>query len=395
VALRLRRIVIAGGLGLVLLAAGPGRLVFGQGRPTAAVLESVAFKEAEDGGVIQVQISGALPAFACTVPVPGTRDLVIELPGAGTHLPSRLDLKNAVVPEAFIENGSLGVIGVRVRLTMAQGVFARLEQSEHGLLLHFLRSTPPETSEYRVGMGDKIEINVFGHDDLSKIVEVRADGSINYPLIGDLRVAGKTVAEIDGEITRILGKDYLVDPQVSVDVRDYQSHWVTIMGEVRTPGKYVLKRNMRLIDVLAEAGGASKEAGSRILITRQNNEDGAPRQIVVDRDRLLNENNQDSNVLLQHGDIVAVGEKEVFYIRGEVTKPGAYLLESGMTVLKAISLAGGLTQFANRKQVDVLRAGDKGVQSKVTVNVKSIEDGKKEDLPIQANDTIIVPRRIF
>src|SRR5207249_2340890 len=207
-------------------------------------------------------------------------------------------------------------------------------------------------------------------------------------------VVGKTVAEIDGQLTRTLGKDYLVDPQVSVDVREYQSQWVTIIGEVRTPGKYVLKRNMRLIDVLAEAGGASKEAGAQILITRQS-EDGSPRQIAVDRDRLLGQNNQDSNVLLQHGDIVAVGEKDVFYIRGEVTKPGAYLLENGMTVLKAISLAGGFTQFANRKQVDILRAGGSGVQAKVTVNLKAIEEGKKEDLPIHPDDTIIVPRRIF
>jgi len=379
---------------LVHLAMGSSRPVFGQGQPVATTLEGLSFKEAEDGGVLQVQIAGPLPAFSCTVPAPGMRDLVIELPGTGTRLPDRLDLKNAAVPEAVIERGAAGASGVRVRLAIDRGFLARIEQSEHGLILRFSRSSPLEMTEYRVGVGDKLEITVFGHEDLSKVVEVRADGSINYPLIGDLRVAGKTVAEIDGEVTRILGKDYLVDPQVSVDVREYQSQWVTIIGEVRTPGKYVLKRNMRVIDVLAEAGGASKEAGSQILITRQS-EDGAPRQIVVDRDRLLSQNNQDSNVLLQHGDILAVGEKEVFYIRGEVTKPGAYLLESGMTVLKAISLAGGFTQFANRKQVDVLRAGGSGVQSKSTVNVKAIEDGKKEDLPIRPNDTIIVPRRIF
>jgi len=384
-------------MGLVVLvhfATGPSGPVFGQGQPVATTLEGVSFKEADDGGVLQVQIAGPLPAFSCTVPAPGTRDLVIELAGTGTRLPDRLDLKNAVVPEAVIERGASGASGVRVRLAIERGFLARIEQSEHGLILRFARSSPLEMTEYRVGVGDKLEINVFGHEDLSKVVEVRADGSINYPLIGDLRVAGKTVAEIDGEVTRILGKDYLVDPQVSVDVREYQSQWVTIIGEVRTPGKYVLRRNMRVIDVLAEAGGASKEAGSQILITRQS-EDGAPRQIVVDRDRLLSQNNQDSNILLQHGDILAVGEKEVFYIRGEVNKPGAYLLESGMTVLKAISLAGGFTQFANRKQVDVLRAGGSGVQSKSRVNVKAIEDGKKEDPPIRPNDTIIVPRRIF
>ena len=383
-----------GVLGLVLLAIGSSCPVFGQGKPVATSLEGLSFKEADDGGVLQVQIAGPLPAFSCTVPAPGARDLIIELPGAGTRLPDRLDLKNAVVPAAVLERATGGGSGVRVTLAIDQGFLARIERSEHGLILRFARSSSSEMAEYRVGVGDKLEINVFGHEDLSKIVEVRADGSINYPLIGDLRVAGKTVAEIDGEVTRTLGKDYLVDPQVSVDVREYQSQWVTIIGEVRTPGKYVLKRNMRVIDVLAEAGGASKEAGSQILITRQS-EDGAPRQILVDRDRLLSQNNLDSNILLQHGDILAVGEKEVFYIRGEVTKPGAYLLESGMTVLKAISLAGGFTQFANRKQVDILRAGGSGVQAKTTVNVKAIEDGKKEDLPIHPNDTIIVPRRIF
>jgi polysaccharide biosynthesis/export protein len=385
---------MAGVLGLILTAIGPERPVLGQSPSAAAVLDAVTYKEAEGGSVVQLQISGTLVAFSCTIPAPGERNLVIELTGAGTRLPDRIDLKNAVVPEAIIERPGEGRSGLRVRLAIEQGVLARVDQSEHGLLLRLARSSSTEAAEYRVGVGDKIEINVFGHDDLSKIVEVRADGSVNYPLIGDMQVAGKTVAEVDAEVTRTLGKDYLVDPQVSVDIREYQSRWVTIIGEVRTPGKYVLKRNMRLIDVLAEAGGATKEAGSRILITRQV-ENGSPRQVILDRDRLLSQNNQDSNVLLQHGDIVTIGEKEVFYIRGEVTKPGAYLLESGMTVLKAISLAGGFTQFANRKQVDILRAGSSGVQSKVTINVKAIEDGKKQDLPIQPNDTIIVPRRIF
>jgi len=382
------------GVGLALLAAMAARTTFGQGGPVATVVESLSYEEVDGGGVLHLKFSGSVPAFSCTVPAPGAPDLVIEVPGASTRLPDRLDLKNTVVPEASVERSLNGGSGVRLRLVIGQGSLVRIEQSEHRLLLRFARSTSTAADEYRVGAGDKLEINVFGHDDLSKVVEVRADGTINYPLIGDLHVAGKTVAEIDGEITRVLGKDYLVDPQVSVDVREYQSRWVTIIGEVRTPGKYVLKRNMRVIDVLAEAGGVTKEAGSQILITRASN-DGLPRQIQVDRDRLLSQNNQDSNVLLQHGDIVAVAEKEVFYIRGEVNKPGAYLLESGMTVLKAISLAGGFTQFANHKQVDVLRAGGNGVQEKVTVNLKAIENGKKRDLPIRPNDTVIVPRRIF
>jgi polysaccharide export outer membrane protein len=246
-----------------------------------------------------------------------------------------------------------------------------------------------------VGIGDKLEITVFAHEDMSKVAEVRSDGTINYPLIGVLAVAGKTPVEIDAEITRLLGKDFLVDPQVSVEVRDYQSQWVTIMGEIKQPGRYVLKRNMRLVDLLAEAGGPTKEAGDKILVTGRQEENGSPRSRALDLEKLLNGDNPGENVLLAHGDIVTLGEKNVFYIRGEVARPDSYFLHKGMTVLKAISVAGGLSQFANRKDIELLRSGRNGVQEKITINLKAIEEGKKQDVPLLPNDTIIVPRRIF
>src|SRR5262249_51821234 len=217
----------------------------------------------------------------------------------------------------------------------------------------------------------------------------------NYPLAGDIQVQGKTVAEIDKQLTQILGKDYLVDPQVSVDVREYQSRWVTVIGEVRNPGRFVLKRDMRLIDVLAEAGGATKEAGTEILITRRA-DSGETRQIAVNRERLLSSNNQDANLPLSHMDIVTVGEKKIFYIRGEVTRPGSYFLENELTLLKAISVAGGLTPFANRKEVQLIRSASDGVANDKKVNnLKAIEQGKANDIPLLPNDVIIVARRVF
>lgn len=379
---------------IALLAGGISTPLLGQAESVGVVVESLGFEEFEGGSGVRLQASGPLVAFACTVPSKESRDLIVEIPGATTKLPVRVDLKNLIVPEASIESSLGGGIGVRVRFAIGQGLLQGIEQTGRGLLFRFGSFGSSGNGEYRIGVGDKIEIGVFGHEDLAKVVEVRSDGTINYPWIGDLRVVGKTAAEIDVELTRILGKDYLVDPQVSVDVREYQSQWVTIIGEVRTPGKYVLKRNMRVIDVLAEAGGATKEAGEQILITRQSSE-GAPRQIALDRNRLMSQDNQETNIPLQHGDILAIGERELFYIRGEVARPGPYQFESGMTVLRAISYGGGFSQFANRKQVDILRSGAKGVQEKITVNVKAIEDGKKEDLPVRPGDTIIVPRRIF
>ena len=380
--------------GLVMLAAGAWTQTLGQTDRAGVVLEGVVFEAATDGGGVRLQASGSFPAYTMTIPLQGSSSLVIDIPGATTRLTGSLDLKNSLVPEASVETVQAGGTGVRVRLSMVGAEIQRIEQTGRGLLLSVHRTGSATDGEYRIGVGDKLEINVFGHEDLTKIVEVRSDGTMNYPLIGDMRVAGRTAAEIDGELTRVLSRDFLVDPQVSVDVREYQSQWVTIIGEVRNPGKYVLKRNMRVIDVLAEAGGATKEAGSQILVTRQG-PDGSPRQLTVDRNRILGQENQDTNILLEHGDILTVGERELFFIRGEVARPGPYQFESGLTVLRAISYAGGFSQFANRKHVDVLRTGAKGVQEKVTVNLKAIEEGKAQDIVLHPGDTVIVPRRVF
>jgi polysaccharide export outer membrane protein len=385
-------------LGWIGVARGAPPVALDEAQQNRLALEAVTFEATGDGGVLRLRTSGPLGAYRCTLPGPDAREAVIEMLGAVTRLRSRQDLKNALVPEAFVEQGTEGRGLIRVRFALGRGALSGIEQAGDGLVLRIRPAAAASErggiAEYRLGKGDKIEITVFGHDDLNKVVEVRADGTINYPLIGDLPVSGKSAAEIDQEITRLLGESFLVDPQVSVDVREYQSQWITIIGEVRTPGRYVLQRAMRIIDLLAQAGGVTREAGSDIVITRSQ-QDGAPGHILVNLEGLLGGNRPEANLTLEHGDIVSVGEKEVFYIRGEVQKPGPFFLEKGMTVMKAISVAGGFGQFANRKEVQILRAGDKGVQERLTVNLKLIEDGKREDVPIRSNDTIIVPRRIF
>ena len=100
-------------------------------------------------------------------------------------------------------------------------------------------------------------------------------------------------------------------------------------------------------------------------------------------------------MILKRNDVVTIGGKDYYYIRGEIARPGPFFLESGMTVLKAISVASGLTPFANRRSVSLLRSGKDGVQERIKINVKDIEDGKTPDIPLKPEDTIIVPRRVF
>ncbi len=391
------RLVLSSAAFLLLCSAAPGTA----GSP-APTLEGLSFNSDGAGVSVVLKISGPLGSLRFGLPTSASPEVSVEFAAATSRLKPRYDLDGRVLREAIVEVGAAADAGLRVRLVLAGGTLSRIDQSAQTLTLRFRESDRApgdvnglEGQEYKIGVGDKLEIAVFGHDDLSKVVEVRGDGTINYPLIGDLQVKGKSVAEVDDQVTRILGKDYLVDPQVSVDIREYQSQWVTVIGEIRNPGRFVLRRNMRLIDVLAEAGGITKEAGSEILVTRRA-ESGDTRQIVLDRERLFSRDNEETNILLSHMDIVTVGEKKIFYIRGEVTKPGSYFLESGVTLMQAISVAGGLTPFANRKEVQLIRSGSDGkVSDKTIVNLKAVEEGKKRDVPLLPNDVIIVPRRIF
>jgi polysaccharide export outer membrane protein len=152
---------------------------------------------------------------------------------------------------------------------------------------------------------------------------------------------------------------------------------------------------MHLLDVIAEAGGPTKEAGQDIVITRYDAKTSVGRQMRVSMDDLLNANAPSANLTLRHGDVVSVGERAIFYIRGEVNRPNAFVLERGMTVMRAVVLAGGLTQFANRKEVQLVRSPESGGLENTAVNLKAIEDGKTADVVLRPNDVIIVPRRIF
>jgi polysaccharide export outer membrane protein len=151
---------------------------------------------------------------------------------------------------------------------------------------------------------------------------------------------------------------------------------------------------MRLVDLLAEAGGPSKEAGSEILVHRAA-ADGPGEQFAVPLEALFQRDNDEANMVLHGGDVITIAERQFFYVKGEVMRPNGYYLEGGMTLLKAISLAGGLSQFANRREVEILRADPTGKQERIVISLKEIESGKRPDPVLKANDIINVPRRIF
>jgi len=378
---------------------GTGPVRAAESQASVREIQALNVENTATGLTVRIRSSAPVPVFRCYAAAAAPPEVILDLPGFGGRLQSRYEMDGHLVREALVEAGG-DPRGLRIRFRMGEGSLAGLEQTETGLAIRFARAAPaddppPDSGDYRIGVGDKLEISVFGHEDLNRTVDVRADGSISYPLIGDLRVVGKVASEVDNEITKALGKDYLVDPQVAVEIKESQTQWVTVLGEIRNPGKFILKRGMRVLDLIADAGGPTKEAGGSVSIMHRDAPGGESRQIVVERDKLFAADNQDANLALVPGDIVTLGEKEVFYIRGEVTKPGPYFLDKGMTVLKAITFAGGFSQFANRKDVVLLRSEGDRIQQKLNVNLKRIEEGKAPDIALKPNDLIIVPRRVF
>jgi polysaccharide export outer membrane protein len=262
-----------------------------------------------------------------------------------------------------------------------------------------LPSTPPGVGgEYKIGPGDVLDIAVFDNNDLSRTPTVQTSGDIALPLLGEVPVVGLTVAEVKQKLTTLLAKDYLVNPQVEVKVKEFQSQFVSVVGEVNTPGRKPLRGRTRLIDVLIDSGGFTPRASGEVAITRLEGsfEGGAKTlHMRLGGGPLTPQDQINLEVPLQNGDLISASAKYYVTVEGEVSRPNRYPIEGDLTVSGAISLAGGLSRFGGNG-VKVRRIDpETGKTTILEVDLKAIRSGKDKDPPLVANDVITVPRRKF
>ena len=251
--------------------------------------------------------------------------------------------------------------------------------------------------DYEVGPGDVLDIAVFGNDDLSRVPTVQTNGAITFPLLGEVQVAGLTVGEIRRKVTNLLAKDYLVNPQVEVKVKEFQSQFVSVVGEVNSPGRKPIRGRMRLVDALLESGGFKASASAEVLITRTDGtfDDGKSSIMVRISSSATLQDQINLQLPLKNGDIISALPKSFVTVDGEVNKPGRYAIESDLTVTGAVSLAGGLTRFGSN-DVKVRRTdGQTGKVSIIEVDLKAVRNGKKPDVPLHPNDVVSISRRVF
>ncbi len=235
----------------------------------------------------------------------------------------------------------------------------------------FLSVTVPVTAatgnvggDYRLGPGDLLHITVSGYPEMATDVRVSQTGNITYPFIGEVQVANLPTQAVEEIVAKKLSDGgFIRQPQVTVLVAEYQGQKISVMGQVAKPGQYPLPSRVRVMDLLAEAGGtlpstAADEAtllhkdGSKVVIDLQSLFDGDPQQ----------------NLAVSDGDTIYVPRAPQFYIYGEVQKPGMYRLERRMTVSRAISAGGGLTSKGSERRVVVKRRDANGKERSMSLD---------------------------
>jgi polysaccharide biosynthesis/export protein len=261
---------------------------------------------------------------------------------------------------------------------------------------------PPQEdigSDYRVGAGDAVDVLVLGNQDLSRSASVQTNGTIALPLLGEIKVAGLSVAEIKTKLTSLLAQDYLVHPQVEVHVKEYASQFVTVLGEVNTPGRKPLRGRTRLLDVLLDAGGFTPRASGEVMISRLAGTFSGGEKALRIRLGTSTPTAQDQvnlDVPLRNGDLITASQKYYVTVEGEVARPGRYVLEPDLTVSGAISVAGGLTRYgSNSVKIRRLDPAKSPTPEILKVDLKDVRKGKDPDVVLQANDVVTVGRRLF
>ena len=255
------------------------------------------------------------------------------------------------------------------------------------------------SDEYKIGAKDLLEISVIGVPEINKVVvRVSEEGRITLPLLGEVEVGNLTKFEVEKKLTALAGEKIVLKPQVTVHILEYLSRRVSVVGAVGKPGPFELLGRQTVLSVLSEAGGLTRDAGEEIIVIRQPAA-GESQAIRIPIDDLFVKGDPKFNIVLEPGDVinVPIDKAVAIYVFGQVRNPGALQVKKSNipTLTQAIAQAGGFTDRASRKKVQIRRKDITGKELEISVNVRDILRGKKKDIPLLENDTIYVPESLF
>jgi polysaccharide export outer membrane protein len=271
------------------------------------------------------------------------------------------------------------------------------------------------SQDYRVGVGDTLEIQVVDAAELTQTLRVSAAGDINFLPVGATPVAGLTAAEVEAGIGSALqGKRLLRNPQVLVFIKAYQAKRIYVMGEVVFPGELIMSQNLTVMDAILLAGGLSSFSARYGYLHRhvsKRSETGPPPTNVIAEPEAPREGTEifkidlqpfqegkvpEPDLTLQQGDYLIVPARivESVYVLGAVKQPFHYDFPTGQTLMvsQAISLARGPDETAKPSKTIIVRKDKKGKQQQINVDFPAIIKGEKPDIEVLPDDIVYVPR---
>lgn len=270
----------------------------------------------------------------------------------------------------------------------------------------------------RIAPGDTVEVQVWQEADLSGPLHVDEDGTVSHVLLGRINAAGKTCDELAEELRSRLERTYLREPRVVVTLRESARRTASVLGPVERPGAHPVHEHMRVLDLLVVAGGLTPGAGSTAVLLHptaanqavQGGPDGtspaAPAEL--DLQALLRGGDAASNPPVGPGDVLIVsraatgaaamaeGPMPRVRVVGEVARPGAYSLSQAPTVLDAVLLAGGLTEYAAGNRARIVRgSGDRRTETRVRIGDLMSGSADAENLELKDGDLVVIPQSFF
>lgn len=255
----------------------------------------------------------------------------------------------------------------------------------------------PTDERYRIGYRDKLNIQIFRHPDLAQTVVVNPDGTINlFRLPEPLVAVCKTENELADDIAAAYKRDYLKNPEVKVVAAEQMSQALAVIGAVEKPGSFFVNRRVHLLELLAFAGGPTKEAGSRLMVVRPGSNSGCQKDAPPDDDKVglfnfsirdLQEGKQ--SFMMHPGDIVSVLEADIVFVYGNVNEQGQVEMKQPMTLTQAIASAKGLKPATKKEKVRILRQKPGSLErEEIIVDLVAIDKQKAEDPYLLPNDIV-------
>jgi len=272
---------------------------------------------------------------------------------------------------------------------------------------------PP--GDYTVSPEDLLDVEVMGVPEITRTYRVSSNGFLTLPLLPEpIPAAGESLDQLSHLIaTKFHDAGMLNDAHVTVSLKETRLHAVLVSGEVKLPQSYPVYGPTRLFDVLVKAGGLTDGAGDNVVIVRGDigaradladsarpgagNPSAIGQSFTLNIRKLLEAGDDKTNILLYPGDRVTVQRAPLIYVMGAVARPGGYVLGEArqqITVLKALALAGDVTNVAKRSRITLLRrdpAGPEEKREEISVNYKAIVKGQIADLRMKPDDILYVP----